>query len=143
MTEAENETMARRVIEEIFNSGNLDVADELFAPSFVGHQPGDEPVNGPQGEKDLAGMYRTAFPDLQMTIEDVIASGDQVVTRWTARGTHQGELQGIPPSGTQVTVTGMTLARIENGQIVEEWNNFDQLGMMQQIGAIPAAATDA
>ncbi len=78
-----------------------------------------------------------------MTIEDVIASGDQVVTRWTARGTHQGELQGIPPTGKQVTVTGMTLARIENGQIVEEWNNFDQLGMMQQIGAIPAAATDA
>ncbi len=64
MTEAENETIARRVIEAIFNSGNLDVADELFAPGFIGHQPGDEPVNGPQGEKELAGMYRTAFPDL-------------------------------------------------------------------------------
>ena len=139
MTEAENETIARRVLDEIFGQGNLDAADELFAPGFVGHQPGGELVNGPQGIKDMAGMYRAAFPDMQMTIEDVIASGDQVVTRWSARGTHQGELQGIAPTGNQVTVTGINLARIENGQIVEEWENFDQLGMMQQLGAIPAA----
>ena len=139
MTEAENETIARRVLDEIFGQGNLDAADELFAPGFVGHQPGGELVNGPQGIKDMAGMYRAAFPDMQMTIEDVIASGDQVVTRWSARGTHQGELQGIAPTGNQVTVTGINLARIENGQIVEEWENFDQLGMMQQLGVIPAA----
>ena len=140
MTEAENETIARRVLEEIFVQGNVDTADELFAPGYVGHQPGGELLNGPQGIKDSAGAYRAAFPDLQITIEDVVASGDQVVTRWTFRGTHQGELQGIAPTGKQVTMTGIRLARIENGQVVEEWDNFDELGMMQQLGVIQAAA---
>ena len=82
-------------------------------------------------------MYRSAFPDMQLTIEDQIAEGDKVVTRWTARGTHQGELMGIPPTGKQATVTGITVGRVANGKFVESWSNFDALGMMQQLGVVP------
>ena len=84
-------------------------------------------------------MYRGALPDLLMTVEDLIAEGDKVVTRWTARGTHQGELMGIPPSGNRVEVTGISVDRIEGGKFVEGWANYDALGMMQQIGAVPTA----
>jgi steroid delta-isomerase-like uncharacterized protein len=82
-------------------------------------------------------VYRNAFPEIQMTVEDLIAEGDKVVTRWTARGTHQGELMGIPPSGNPVEVTGITIDRIEGGKVVETWANYDALGMMQQVGAVP------
>ncbi len=82
-------------------------------------------------------MYRSAFPDTQITIEDQLAEGDMVATRWTARGTHQGELMGVPPSGNRVEVAGITISRIEGGKIEEDWDNYDALGMMQQIGAIP------
>ena len=84
-------------------------------------------------------MYRSAFPDTQMTVEDSIAEGDNVVTRCTARGTHQGELLGISPSGNRVEVTGISIDRIEGGKFVESWSNYDTLGMMQQIGAVPSA----
>lgn len=82
-------------------------------------------------------MYRAAFPDVQSTIEDTIAEGDKVVTRWTARGTHRGALMGIPPTGKELTVTGMGILRIEGGRIMEAWGIFDQFGMLQQIGVIP------
>jgi steroid delta-isomerase-like uncharacterized protein len=82
-------------------------------------------------------MYLGAFPDAEVTIEDQLAEGDKVVTRWTGRGTHQGELMGVPPSGNRVEVPGITISRIEGGKIVEEWENYDALGMMQAIGAVP------
>ena len=88
-------------------------------------------------------MYRGAFPDAQIIIEDQLAEGDMVATRWTARGTHQGELLGVPPSGNRVEVAGMTISRAEGGKIAEEWNNYDALGLMQQIGAIPEAGQQA
>ena len=83
-------------------------------------------------------MYRSAFPDIQFTIEDLIAEGDKIVTRYTARGTHRGDLQGIPPTGRQVTVTGIIISRFANGKFVEGWLDFDALGMLQQLGVIPA-----
>ncbi len=83
-------------------------------------------------------LYHGAFPDTQITVEDQIAEGDLVVTRWTARGTHQGELMGVPPSSNRATVEGITINRIADGKIAESWANYDALGMMQQIGAIPS-----
>ncbi len=82
-------------------------------------------------------MYTSAFPDAEITIEDQLAEGDMVATRWTGRGTHQGELMGVQPSGNRVEVMGNSISRIEDGKIVEEWNIYDALGMMQAIGAVP------
>lgn len=136
---AVNKALARRLVEEAFNEGRLDVTEELVASDFVGHDPSlPEEVRGPAGVKEVIAGYRAAFPDIQITIEDQIADGDLVVTRWRATGTHQGELMGMPATGKQATVTGITIDRIADDQIVESWDNWDTLGLMQQLGAIPA-----
>lgn len=136
-----NKAISRRVVEEIFNKGRLEAADELVTPDFVGHDPAlPEPLRGPDGLRSQAEGYRSAFPDMRITIEDEIAEGDRVVTRWMARGTHEGELFGIPATGRQATVTGITIDRIVDGRIVETWNNWDTFGLLQQLGAIPAMA---
>jgi len=138
---AENKALARRLVEEAFNAGRLEVVDELVASDFVEHDPSlTEEVRGPAGVKELIGGYRAAFPDIRITIEDQIADGDYVVSRWSGTGTHQGELMGMPATGKQATVTGITIDRIVDGRIVESWDNWDTLGMMQQLGAIPAPA---
>ena len=134
MSVEENKAIFRRIVAEGFNKGNLAIVDELVATNHVNHT---DNVHGPEEYKQFITMYRTAFPDLHMTIEDQIAEGDKVVNRWTSRGTHKGDLMGIPPTGKQTTVTGMYVARIIGGKIVEEWGNFDALGMMQQIGVVP------
>ena len=136
----ENKAIARRALEELFSAqGDLDVADEIIAPNYVGHDPvSPEDVRGPEGVKEFASMYRSAFPDVQLSVEDQVAEGDMVVTRWIASGTHQGELMGIAPTGNRVTVSGTSVERIVDGKIVETWDNYDALGMMQQIGAIPS-----
>jgi len=134
MSVKENKAIFRRIVEEGFNKGNLAIVDELVATDHVNHT---DNVHGPEEYKQFITMYRTAFPDLHMTIEDQIAEGDKVVNRWTSRGTHKGDLMGIPPTGKQTTVTGMYVARIIGGKIVEEWGNFDALGMMQQLGVVP------
>ena len=134
MSVEENKAIFRRIVEEGFNKGNLAIVDELVATNHVNHT---DNVHGPEEYKQFITMYRTAFPDLHMTIEDQIAEGDKVVNRWTSRGTHKGDLMGIPPTGKQTTVTGIYVARIIGGKIVEEWGNFDALGMMQQIGVVP------
>jgi steroid delta-isomerase-like uncharacterized protein len=138
----ENKRISRRVAEEAFSQGRLEVLDELVAEDFVNHDPAVPPElpSGREGLKELVRFYRSAFPDTRLTIEDQIAEGDRVVTRYTARGTHQGDFAGIPPTGKQATVTGITIDRIEGGKLVESWNSFDQLGLLQQLGAIPAQA---
>ena len=135
----ENKAVVRREAEEIYShTGNLDAADEIYAPDFIGHDAASpEPIRGPEGVKQYAGMYRSAFPDIQATVEDQTAEGDTVATRWRARGTHQGELMGSAPTGNTVEITGMSFSRISEGKIVEAWYNGDDLGMMQQIGAVP------
>lgn len=139
---AENKALARRLVEEAYNGGRLDVTDELVAGDFVGHDPSlPEEVRGPAGVKELIAGYRAAFPDIHVTIEDQIADGDRVVTRWSVKGTHQGELMGMPATGKQATVTGITIDRIVGGRIAESWDNWDTLGLMQQLGAVPALAT--
>jgi len=133
-----NKVLARRFLQEAFNEGNLGVADEIFTSDYVLHDPTvPEEMRGPEGVKLFVQMYRSAYPDTHITVEDQIAEGDEVVTRWTGRGTHQGELFGIPPSGNQVEVSGITISRFSGGRIAEDWTNYDALSMMQQIGAIP------
>jgi steroid delta-isomerase-like uncharacterized protein len=135
----ENKALVRRWFEELLNQNNLDVADEIVARDHVEHDPTlpDTPP-GPEGVRQSVSLYHRAFPDAHITVEDQIAEGDRVVTRWTGRGTHQGDLMGVPPSGNRVTVAGVTINRIADGKIAESWDNYDAMGMMQQIGAIPA-----
>ncbi len=135
----ENKAIARRAIEELFNQGNLDVADELIAPNYVNHDPvSPEEARGPEGFKQLVCGFRSAFPDLHFRIEDQIAEGDTAMTRWSALGTHQGELMGIAPTGNQVSVTGVGIDRIAGGKIEETWVYYDALGMLRQLGVVPA-----
>jgi predicted ester cyclase len=139
MSEA-NKGIVRRMIDEILNGqGNPDVADELFAPYYVGHNPAS-PVDtrGPEGVKGFASMFRSAFPDVHFSVEDQVAEGDKVVTRWRGSGTHRGDLFGIAPTGKGASFVGITINRIEGGKVAEEWQIFDALGMMQQLGAIPS-----
>ena len=138
MSTEENKALERRGIEEGWNKGNLTVIDELIAANVVTHRPPAPPLQGTEAFKQFVLMYRSAFPDLHYTIEDQIAEGDKVVTRWTARGTHKGELMGIPPTGKQGTVTGISVSRWANGKVVEIWINADDLGMLQQLGVVPA-----
>jgi steroid delta-isomerase-like uncharacterized protein len=139
MSTEQNKTLVRRYWEEVWNNGNLAAVNQLIATDFDGHPlPGEPDVGrGPAGQKQLVGMYRTAFPDLRMTIEDLTAEGDRVAVRWTARGTQTGEMMGIPATGKPTTVTGMVLNRLADGKIAEGWGNFDALGMLQQLGVIP------
>ncbi len=134
-----NKDIVRRVLEEIYNQGNLDVADETFAADYIWHNVSGPDVHGPEGMKQHAIMVRNAFPDIHITAEDMIAEGDRVATRWTIVGTHKGEFVGIPPTGVQVTFTGILISRIADGKIVEEWENSDVLGLMQQLGVIPSS----
>ena len=135
----ENKALIRRYFEEIWDKGNLDLIDELFTTDFVRHGPtGTEgEVRGLEGFKALVGMYRTALPDLRVPIEDLIAEGDRVVTRWRAHGTHQGELMGNAPTGNRASVSGILINRISGGKIEEEWVDYDTLHLMQQIGGVP------
>jgi steroid delta-isomerase-like uncharacterized protein len=138
MSAEENKALARRELEEIFAAkGNLDAAEEIYALNYVSHQPaGAEDISGLGAIKQFAARVREAFPDMEITIEDQIAEGDKVVTRFTSRGTHQGELWGIPPTGREVEVRSVSTNRIEGGKIAEHWTSADQLGMMQQLGLV-------
>ena len=139
MMSEENKEKVRRFLQEAFNEGNLGVMDEIFASDYVLHDPANpEEIRGPEGSKQFVQLYRSAFPDSHVTVEDQIAEGDEVVTRWTGRGTHQGELFGVAPSGNQVELSGITISRFEGGKIAEDWTNSDTLGLMQQIGAVPS-----
>jgi steroid delta-isomerase-like uncharacterized protein len=134
-----NKTVSRRFLEEVWNKGNLALLNEIIAKDHINSGPGALPglPTGPEGTKQLVMVYRNAFPDVHFTIDEQIAEGDKVVTRWTAHGTHQGELVGIPATSKSTTVTGINLDRIANGKIAESWGIFDQFGMMQQLGVIP------
>jgi steroid delta-isomerase-like uncharacterized protein len=131
-----NKMLARRTVEEVYNQGNLAVVDELAASDLVIHSPSGD-IHGPAGAKQYVAALRAAFPDLHITIEDQIAEEDRVVTRWSARGTHTGEFQGIPPTGKPGRVTGIDIDRIADGKVVECWTNMDDLGLLQQLGVVP------
>ncbi|MDQ4045722.1 MAG: ester cyclase [Chloroflexota bacterium] len=134
----QNKAIERRLLEEVYDQGKLDVIDELIASDFIGH--GTAAEGGDQGReayRQFVVQMRTAFPDLKMTVEDQVAEGDKVVTRFRARGTHLGEFQGLPPSGKQGEISGTIIDRIAGGKIVECWSNTDDLGLLQQLGVVP------
>lgn len=142
MSTTEYKENVSRLLEAGFGRGNLDVVDELMAADAVGHAPPDE-MRGPAEVKAFISAIRGAFPDLEIEVRDLIAEGDEVVARWVARGTHEGEFQGVPPTGREIEVTGITIERFEDGKIVEGWTNRDAIGLLQQIGAVPAPGTEA
>ncbi len=135
---ADHRETSRRVFEEIWNQKNLNAVDELMAENYVHHDPSSPPVaSGIDGYKQLVTQYLNAFPDLHFTLNDQVAAGEIVVSRWTATGTHSGDLPGIPRTGRHFSVTGMSMGRIQSGKFAEGWNNWDALGLMQQIGVVP------
>lgn len=131
-----NKTTARRVIEEVMNAGNLAALDELADETVVDHTlPPDLPP-GRQGVKESIAMFRTAFPDLRCTIEDMIADGDKVATRYHVTGTHQSAFMGIPATGRKITTTGIDIMRFQDGKVVERWAVEDNLSLLQQLGVV-------
>ena len=136
---ADNKEIVRRVLEDIWEDPG--VADELVSSDYVGYDPAQpEPIRGPQGVKENARQYRDAFEGARIIVKDQIAEGDTVASRWEGRGRHTGELMGIAPTGKDVVVEGQNFTRVKDGKIVEEWSNWDTLGMLQQIGAVPSGA---
>ena len=136
---SQNKAIARRIFEEMETQGNLNVANGIFSSDFVGHMPTGD-MHGPASIKQFATSLQTGFPDLRSTVEDQVAEGDRVVTRFRARGTHQGEFMGVPASGNQMDISGIIVSRFANGKIVEQWGIPDLLSLMQQIGAVPSPA---
>lgn len=132
-----NKAQIRRVIEEIYNRGDLTAVDELAASEMVIHAASGDIV-GREGVRQYVAALRTGFPDLEVTVEGQIAEGDMVVTRWTARGTHAGVFQGLAPTGRRACVTGTDIDRMVDGRAVECWMQMDELGLMQQLGAVSA-----
>ena len=138
---ADAKEIVRRLTEEPW-TGNVAVIDELASPDYIGHDPTEpEPIRGPAGLKTSLEKYKTGFSDARVTVDDQIAEGDRVATRWTGRGTHDGEIVGVAPTGKEVTVSGLTISRVENGLVVEEQTEWDALGMLVQLGAVPAPTT--
>ena len=144
MSSAEvNKAIVRRELEEIFTQGNIDAAEEIYAPNYLSHEtatavrPASEDIHGVEAARQIAAARREVFPDITYTIEDQIAEGDKVATRFRARGTHLGELAGRAPTGKEVEVTGINMCRIEGGKIAEHWPHADILGMMRQLGFFP------
>ena len=136
----QNKALARRNFEEVWNQGKLAVIDELVAMDATFHDPNvpGGKFTGPEGLKQFVEIYKKAFPDVQLTIDDQVAEGDKVVSRWTATGTHKGDLMGIPPTGKRATVTGIDFDRYQDGKIVEAYASYDMLGMLQQLGLAPS-----
>jgi len=138
MSAEESKAIVRRWFEDLFNEGTLDVADEIVAPNHVARDPAlPDILSGPEGQKHVVSLYRGAFPDAHITVEHQIAEGNEVVTRWTGHGTHQGEPMGVAPSGNRVEVPGITIDHVSGGKIEETWTSYDTLGMLRQIDAIP------
>ena len=130
-----HEAVIRRMIDEVWNKGNLKLLDELLTNDYVSHDPVN-PARGIQGAKDVVNMYRNAFPDCRLDIDDLFSAGDKVVVRFRYNGTHQNALEGIPPTGRHVTGPGISIYRFQGDRIVEDFTNWDALGFMQQLGVV-------
>ena len=138
MSTEENKAMLHRVYEEAFNKGDLAVLDDLLAADYVLHMAGLQEYKGAEGFKEMITALRSAFPDFNITVNDMVAEGDKVAHRYTWQGTHKGDFMGIAPTGKQVTVTGITISHFAGGKEGEAWSNIDSLGMLQQLGVVPA-----
>src|SRR5712691_9453084 len=138
MSTETNKASVRRFYDEVINKKNRAAIDEFIDPNYIDHAAPPGTPGGIAGAKQTISMYLTAFPDLHFTVEDIITEGDKVVARLTARGTQQGAFMGIPPTGKQATVTAIDINRYAGGKSVEHWLNMDTLGLLQQLGVIPA-----
>ena len=136
MSVGENKATLRRVVEEVFNKGNLAAVPELIATNYVYHSPFVE-LKGPEGLKQMVQVWRNAFPDGRFTIDDMVAEEDKVAVRYTWTGTHKGEYRGIAPTGKQVTMTAAFFYKFENGKEVEALPFSDSLSLYQQLGVTP------
>jgi steroid delta-isomerase-like uncharacterized protein len=136
----DSKKVSRRIFEEVWNGKNIAAVDEILAADYVHHDPQTPKFSdGKEGYKQLVAYYLNAFPDAHFTVHEEIQQGDTVVTRWTVSGTHKGDLPNLPASGKRFSVEGMTIARLTDGKFVESWNNWDALGLMQQLGSSSAA----
>ncbi|UCC75023.1 MAG: ester cyclase [Gemmatimonadota bacterium] len=132
----QNKAIVRRFIEEVWNKGNLSVLDEVYTADYVYRGPGGQEIKGPEGFKQVVAMYRAAFPNLHCTVEDQVAEGDKVATRWSLRGTHEAELMGIAATGNQVVMLGTVIHRFAGGKMAEARDMWDSLSFMQQLGVV-------
>jgi ketosteroid isomerase-like protein len=136
---SQNEDLVRRFFEEFCNGRRAEVADEIVAPGYVSHGPQAPPAEGPEGVKARVGVYQEAV-DGHWDVRELFSCDDRVVAVWTGTGTHQGELMGVSPTGKPIAVDAISIFRIADGQIAEEWTVWDALGLLQQVGAVPAPA---
>ena len=145
MLEANNKALVRTMLEACWNRGELGSLDDLLAPTYVNHDPAlPAPARGVEPYRQVVRMYRTAFPDVRLTIEDMIGEGDVVSTRWSVTGTHQGVLLGVKATGKRIALTGVTMTRLQAGKIQEDWVAWDLAGLMRQLGGswiVPTAAS--
>lgn len=134
MSLRENKELARRLFDEVWSRGRLELVGNLLLPDFVGRPGGlGDPFHGPSGAQEFIGGLRRAFPDLTFEVEDLIGERDLVAARWTARGTNHGEFMGMPPTGRRIALDGMTIHRIQDGRIVEGWMQPDAMSLVRQI----------
>jgi steroid delta-isomerase-like uncharacterized protein len=136
--EENNVAIVRQFFEVVFDQKRVDLTDELFARDYLDHAPVPGQGPGLEGAKQKWAMVIAATPDLRVQIEDIVAEGDRVVARWTYEGTHLGELMGIPPTGKRFRTSGISICRLAEGKIAEDWDEVDRLGWMQQLGVVPA-----
>jgi len=141
MSVERNKEVTRRFSAEVWGEGNAALADELIAPDLVEHTPFPAPMPGLEGHKQVLAMFRAAFPDLKVTVDEVLGEGDFTYLRWHGEGTHSGQLMQFAPTGKQVKITGMDVLKLENGKIKERWAEIDAFGLMQQLGVIPSAGS--
>lgn len=141
MTLEENKALLRRCFDQVWSEGNLDVVEEIYAPDFISHQHGHprgpHDVRGIEGIKAFVREFHSAFPDFHDRIEDQVAEGDKVVTRYISAGTQRGPLMGVQATNRRVSWSGTTIDRVVDGKIAENWVNWDMMAMMQELGAIP------
>ena len=130
----------RQWYQELWDNWNISTADELFTDNYRLHLPGSAAALDRDATKGVVRMFSIAFPDLQHTVDEMVAEGNTVAARWSVRGTHRGEFQGIAPTGKQINVSGTTVHHLVNGKIVETWLTFDTMDLLQQLGAVPASA---
>jgi len=134
---AENEAVVRRLYEQLCNERKLDLAPDLIADGHVMHDPQVPAETGPQGYADVVRVYQDAVNG-HWQIEEIFSAGDRVVVRWTGSGTHVGEINGIPPTGRDISVDAITIHRMDDGKIAETWEVWDTLGFLQQLGVVPS-----
>ncbi len=137
MATEENKAIIRRMTEEFYNQGTIERADDFFADTYVHHDPASPHVRDRDGLKETVRAFRAGCPDLHITTDDLVAEGDQVTKRWTIHATHTSDLAGLPPTGKRIALSGLELFRLADGKIVECWTAYDNLSLLQQLGAIP------